>query len=118
MGANRLDTLLSINPRLAVVLGIVTTVAAQVLLKRAGVAPLFRPNWFLLIVLSLGSYALSFVSYYIALRSFDISTIQPIMMASIVALVSLYGILSGEKFTVFKITGIVLAASSVFLMSR
>ena len=118
MGTNRLETLLSINPRLAVVLGIVTTVAAQVLLKRAGAEPLFRLNWYLLMVLSLGSYALSFLSYYIALRRFDISTVQPIMMVCIVALVSLYGILSGEKFTLSKIAGIVLAASSVFLMSR
>lgn len=107
-----------LNPKIYVILGIVTTVIAQISLKRAGGVDSFKTNWFMLVSLSMLFYALSFISYYFALRSFDISTIQPIMMASIVTLIALYGFAFGESFNYFKLSGIILAVFSIFLILK
>jgi multidrug transporter EmrE-like cation transporter len=107
-----------LNPKMYVILGIVTTVIAQISLKRAGGVDPFKSNWLTLISLSISFYVLSFVSYYFALRNFDISTIQPIMMVSIVALIALYGFAAGESFNYFKLFGVIMAVFSIFLISK
>jgi multidrug transporter EmrE-like cation transporter len=106
------------SPKMYVILGIITTVIAQISLKRAGGVDTLKSNWLILVSLSLSFYVMSFVSYYFALRNFDISTIQPIMMASIVTLIALYGFAVGESFNYLKAIGILLAAFSIFLISK
>lgn len=113
------DTIMiQINPVLYVILGILTTVAAQILLKTAGQCTVFKLNWFLYIFLSLLSYSLSFLSYYMALTYFDISKVSPIIMASCVALIALYGFVIGESFNLMKCLGIALAVVAIFLLSK
>jgi len=109
---------MDLNPKVYVISGIIVTVAAQIALKRAGGYDPFKIDWFVLILLSIFFYLVSFVSYYFALRSFDISTVQPIMMASIVTLIALYGFAVGESFNYFKAVGIIMAIVSVFLISK
>lgn len=106
-----------INPLLYVVVGIITTVTAQIFLKIAGQLDLFKIKWFLFIFISLSSYGLSFVSYYMAVKHFDISKISPLMMAGTMVLIALYGFLTGESFNQMKISGIVLAIIAIFLLS-
>jgi|GEM_PF-861070 len=110
--------IINIDPRLYVVFGVVTTAVAQISLKRAGVATPFKELWFVFVFLSMIFYALSFISYYFALRNFDISTVQPIMMVSIVALITLYGFFAGESFNYYKLSGIVIAVFSIVLISK
>ncbi len=110
--------MIQINPIIYVVLGIVTTVAAQIFLKIAGSYELFRQKWLLFIFFSLFSYGLSFLTYYLALTYFDISKISPIIMASCVVLIALYGLTIGEPFNPFKVIGIVFAITSIFLLSK
>ncbi len=107
-----------ISPIYYVIAGIITTVTAQIFLKVAGQCNLFKIKWFLFIFISLSSYAISFLSYYMALKYFDISKIGPIMMASTVALIALYGFTTGEPFNNLKISGIIMAIISVFLISK
>ena len=104
--------------QLYVIIGIATTAVAQIFLKRGGAFETFKINWLILIFLSLFFYAMSFLSYYIALKHYDISTIQPIMMASIVALIALYGFIVGESFNYIKLSGILLAILSIVLISK
>jgi len=109
---------MNINPIWYVILGIITTVAAQIFLKIAGSYASFKIKWLLFIFSSLFSYGLSFVSYYFALTYFDISKISPIIMASCVSLIALYGFVTGEPFNQMKLYGIVLAIISIFLISK
>jgi len=111
-------TMPNIDPKLYVIIGIVTTAVAQISLKRAGMADPFKETWLLFVFLSMFFYAMSFISYYFALRNFDISTVQPIMMVSIVALITLYGFFAGESFNYYKISGIIIAALSIILISN
>lgn len=110
--------IISANPKIYVILGILTTALAQVFLKQSGGIEHFKWSWFVFLFLSMAFYLMSFVSYYFALRSFDISTVQPIMMVSIVALITLYGFFAGEIFNYYKITGIIMACLSIILISK
>ena len=107
-----------VNPKIYVILGIVSTVIAQISLKRAGGVDPFKSNWLILVSLSISFYGMSFVSYYFALRNFDISTIQPIMMVAIVTLIAIYGFVVGESWNYFKLFGTLLAMFSIFLISK
>lgn len=111
-------TVMHMDPKLYVLIGIFTTAIAQISLKRAGLAEPFKEIWCVFVFMSMFFYVLSFVSYYFALRSFDISTVQPIMMVSVVALITLYGFFAGESFNYYKISGIIIAALSVILISK
>ena len=111
-------TLLNIDPKLYVIIGIFTTAIAQISLKQSGGMDHFQLAWFLFIFFSITFYLMSFVSYYFALRSFDISTVQPIMMVSIVALITLYGFFAGENFNLYKVSGIIMACLSIVLISK
>jgi drug/metabolite transporter (DMT)-like permease len=108
----------SLNPILFVFFGIITSAAAQIFLKIGSSFELFQFRWYLHLVFSLLSYAIAFFSYYLALKYFDISKISPIMMASIVSIVAIYGFLSGESFTYSKIFGIILSFVAIFLISK
>jgi uncharacterized membrane protein len=107
-----------IYSKLYVIIGIITTVAAQILLKIAGSHEIFKARWFFYIILSLSFYSISFLAYYMALRYFEISKVQPIMMVSIVSLVALYGFVVGESFNHLKLSGIILAIIAIFLISK
>jgi len=108
----------TMDPRLYVIIGIVTTAIAQISLKRAGGEQQFVQGWFIWLFLSAVFYMMSFVSYYLSLRYYDISTVQPIMMVSILAMITLYGFISGESFNYYKFAGIVVSVLSIFLISK
>jgi drug/metabolite transporter (DMT)-like permease len=106
------------SPIVYIVIGISTSVAAQILVKIAGQQHMFTMKWFLYIFLSLSSYSIAFVGYYMALKYFDISKAGPIMMASTVALIALYGFATGEPFNHLKLSGIVLAIIAICLIFK
>lgn len=108
----------SINPVSYVVAGIIVTAAAQIFLKKSSSFELMSVKWCLYLSLSLFSYFLSFVTYYLALRYFDISKISPIMMASIISIIALYGYWAGESMSLSRVFGIVLAVISIVFISR
>jgi len=110
--------IMSIDPKLYVIVGIVTTVIAQISLKQAGGEQQFVLGWYVWLFLSSVFYAMSFVCYYFSLRYYDISTVQPIMMVSIVAMITLYGFFSGESFGYYKFAGIIVSVLSILLISK
>ena len=109
---------IQIDAKLFVISGIITTAIAQISLKRAGSLEALTFNWGCLFLASIFFYGISFVSYYFALKSFDISTVQPIMMVSIVALITIYGFFAGENFNYYKFFGIAMACFSIILISK
>ena len=108
----------SINPIVYVVIGIIITSAAQIFLKIGSSFEIFKAKWSLYLFLSLLCYSISFLSYYLALMYFDISKISPVMMASIISIVALYGFLTGETLNLLRIIGIILAIISIIFISR
>jgi drug/metabolite transporter (DMT)-like permease len=103
----------SINPILYVVIGIFITAAAQILLKIGSSFEILKAQWLLYLFLSLCCYSISFVAYYFALRYFDISKISPIMMSSIICIITVYGFLSGEKINSLRLLGIVISIIAI-----
>ena len=119
MGLKSMSEIESAVPPVFYVLGgIVITAAAQIFLKVGSSAEAFKKRWFSFLLLSLASYGLSFVSYYLALKHYEISKVSPIMMASIISLVSLYGFLAGEALSLLRVIGILVAVVSIILISR
>jgi len=101
-----------------VLVGIASTALAQIALKLAGKHTVLHLKWSLWLLLSLTAYAVSFLTYYMALKSFDISKVQPIMMAGIVTIISLYGFATGENFDRMRLSGVILSIISIFLISK
>jgi drug/metabolite transporter (DMT)-like permease len=109
---------ISINPIYYVIFGIIITAAAQILLKIGSSFDMFKYKWLLYLFISLCCYSLSFVSYYLALRYYDISKISPIMMASIICIITGYGFFSGEHINISRLFGITLAIVSIIFIHR
>ena len=105
-------------PVFFVLIGIATTALAQILLKKGSSFDILGSKWLVYLSMSLFAYSISFLSYYLALQHYDISKISPIMMASIVSIVALYGFFVGEHFNLSKLSGIILAVISVYLISK
>lgn len=105
-----------LNPAIYVVIGIIVTAAAQIFLKRSSAYEVFALKGLLYLSMSIFCYLMSFISYYLALKYFDISKISPIMMIGIVSLVAVYGFLAGESFNFIKVSGIILAIISIVLI--
>jgi drug/metabolite transporter (DMT)-like permease len=108
----------SINPVFYVILGIFITAAAQILLKIGSSFEILKPKWIMYLFLSLTCYSISFVAYYLALRFFDISKISPIMMSSIICIITVYGFLSGEQISFSRLFGIVMAIISIIFIYK
>ena len=99
------------------IVGIITSALAQIFLKRGSLYEILELKWLISISLSLFSYFVAFIAYYLALKHYEISKISPIMMASIVSIVALYGILNGEHVSIMKLCGILLAVCSVYMLT-
>jgi drug/metabolite transporter (DMT)-like permease len=108
----------SINPILYVVFGIIITAAAQILLKIGSSFEILKSKWIMYLFLSLCCYSLSFVAYYLALRYYDISKISPIMMSSIICIITVYGFFSGEQINLSRLFGIVIAIISIIFIYK
>lgn len=107
-----------LNPSLFVILGIATTALAQIILKSGSSFDVLSRKWILYLGLSLSSYGISFVSYYLALKFFEITKVAPIMMVSTLGLVALYGFWSGESFNPVKLCGILMAIMAIIFIVR
>ncbi len=108
----------SVNPIIYVIIGIFITAAAQILLKIGSSYDMLKSKWLLYLFLSLCCYAISFIAYYLALRHFDISKISPIMMSSIICIITVYGFFSGEQINLSRLLGIAIAIISIFFIYR
>lgn len=109
---------MNIDAKIYVIVGILATAIAQISLKISSAHKVMHFKWTMWLLLSLIVYAVSFLSYYMALKSFDISKIQPIMMAGIIAIIALYGYATGEDFNRLRLAGVMLAVMSIVLISK
>jgi drug/metabolite transporter (DMT)-like permease len=109
---------LKFSPISFVIIGIASTSLAQILLKFGSSFDVLSKKWIISLFMSLLTYSISFLSYYLALRFYDITKISPVMMASTVSIVALYGFSVGENMNFSKLIGILLAILSIFLISK
>jgi drug/metabolite transporter (DMT)-like permease len=108
----------SINPAYYVIIGIIITAAAQILLKIGSSFEILKFQWLLYLFLSLCCYFISFIAYYFALRYFDISKISPIMMSSIICIITVYGFMSGEKINSLRLLGIIISIIAIIFIYK
>jgi drug/metabolite transporter (DMT)-like permease len=113
-----LNIIRSLNPIVYVIIGIFITAAAQILLKIGSSFEILKAQWLLYLFLSLCCYSMSFLSYYFALRYFDISKISPIMMSSIICIITIYGFLSGEKINLSRLLGIGISIIAIIFIYK
>jgi drug/metabolite transporter (DMT)-like permease len=99
-----------------VALGIFLSAAAQVCLKKATSFKMWSATWNGTIGLSLFCYSLSFVLYYLALRSLPISKVSPVMTVGVVVLTVSFGIFSGETLLLRNIVGLFVGICSILLI--
>lgn len=106
------------------ILSAACSVAASVGLKAAGagsaqaVAPSLLAQA-LPYLGAIGAYGLGFGFYALALRQLDLTLAYPLMVASAIAGVFLYGLLSGtETVTVMRMAGAAFIAIGVFLILK
>lgn len=109
---------MNFDPKTYVILGIISTALAQILLKVASAHGVMQLKWAISLSLSLLAYAVSFSTYYMALKYFDISKVQPIMMASILSIIALYGFAAGEDFNRLRLAGVLLSILSIVLITK
>jgi len=107
-----------LSPISYVLIGIATTSIAQIVLKVGSSTEVLSKKWLFYLTISLISYSVAFLCYYLALRYFDISKISPIMTVSTVAVVVLFGFLSGEHFSITRVIGILISFVSIFLLLK
>jgi len=99
-----------------VLVGIVFSALAQICMKKATTIDVKTFGWFMVLSLSMFCYALSFLSYYFALKSFPVSKVGPVMTVGVVALVVLLGTALGEVITLKQVAGLVLSICSILLI--
>lgn len=109
---------MNVDAKSYVILGIISTAMAQIFLKIASAHSVMQIKWIMCLLASMLAYLVSFSTYYMALRSYDISKIQPIMMASILSLIALYGFAAGEDLNRMRMAGILLSILSVVLITK
>ena len=96
--------------------GIIFSSTAQICMKIAADHDAISLKWFTLLTGSATSYFLSFIMYYFALKHFPISKVSPAMTVAVVALVTLFGIYSGEVLSIKQIIGVGLAFLSIAMI--
>lgn len=102
---------------LLVLLGIISAVVAQVLMKNASQNVFFEKKWLVLILLSAISYGFAFLLQSYILKFFDLSKIAPAMAIGIMILVFGSGIwLFGEEISIKQGVGVLLGLISVYLI--
>jgi drug/metabolite transporter (DMT)-like permease len=99
-----------------VIFGIITSASAQVVLKMSSVAGIWSKSWFAFIFLSALLYLISFGFYFFILKMFPISKIYPFMTVCIILIVTSYGFLAGEPFTVRQLIGLLLGMGSIYFI--
>jgi drug/metabolite transporter (DMT)-like permease len=110
--------MIKINPLYFVALGITTTSIAQIVLKVGSSFKILSKQWILILFLSVVSYFIAFVCYYLALRYYDLSKLSPLMTVSTVLIITLYSYFAGENLNSIRILGILLAITSIFFISK
>ena len=99
-----------------VISGVLFSSLAQLNLKKASQVAMDSVEWYGVLLLSLLCYAISFVSYYYALKYFPLSRIGPIMTVGVVTLVVLFGLMAGEIINWRQGLGICLSLFAIVLL--
>ena len=108
---------MSLNSNVVFIIGgVIFSSTAQVCMKIAADHGTINLKWFTLLTGSAISYILSFIMYYFALKYFPISKVSPAMTVAVVALVTLFGIYSGEVLSIKQIIGVGLAFLSIAMI--
>lgn len=99
-----------------VMLGMFTTVMAQVLLKKAAYFEVRTNPWLIYMAISAMTYGVSFVLYSRILKYYELNKIYPAMTVGQIMLVTLYGLMIGEVITGRHALGLLLGGIAIYLI--
>lgn len=98
--------------------GIISSVTAQFLLKKASVFSFKETAFFIYFIFAGLAYVVSFGLYTIVLKYFPISKASPIMTLGTMAMVILLGVfVFHEIITIKQIAGIILGVAAIILIA-
>lgn len=102
---------------LIIAIGVVLTVAAQVLVKHTSFHQFWSKKFLLFIGGSIVAYCLAFLAQAYLMRHFPLSKVGPVMSIATMLLVFVCGFwFFQEEITIKQIIGIALGATSIYLI--
>ena len=108
--------MLTLSPPFLVAGAVVMTALAQILLKKASFLEVKTATWFLLMGLSAGSYALSFLLYSQMLRHYPLNKAYPATTVAQIVLITLFGLTIGEAVDLRHALGLACGVLAVYLI--
>jgi len=108
--------MINIPTSLLVILGMFTTVLAQVLLKKAAYFEVKTTPWLMYMAFSAITYAFSFILYSRILKYYELNKIYPAMTVGQIMLVALYSVLIGEMVSGRHALGLFLGGAAIYLI--
>jgi multidrug transporter EmrE-like cation transporter len=106
----------TLSPPWFVAIGIAATAFAQILLKESSHHGVMGTPWIAFMIVAAASYALSFLLYALALKTYPLNKIYPTMTVAQLAIVTVYGLAVGEAIDLRHAAGLVLAVVSIYLI--
>ncbi|MDY0104660.1 MAG: EamA family transporter [Lentimicrobium sp.] len=98
-------------------ISILSAVLAQILIKKATFFQFAEKKWFLIILISLLLYAITFFTQTMVVRMFPISKILPVSAIAVMILIFISGIVFfGESVNLKQIIGILFGVLSIILI--
>lgn len=108
--------MLSLPPPVLVAMGVISTAAAQLLLKRAASHEHWSSMWLTFMGVSAGFYVLSFAMYSQMLRYYALNKIYPATTVAQILLITLIGLMLGESLEGRQIVGLAFGMLAVYLL--
>ena len=106
----------TISPPWLVAIGILATSLAQILLKQSSFHGTLSTLWLVFVGVAALSYGTSFLLYALALRSYPLNKVYPVMTVAQLAIVTIYGMAIGEAIDLRHAMGLLLAVGAIVLI--
>lgn len=105
-----------ISPPWLVAIGILATSLAQILLKQSSFHGTLSAMWIVFVGVAAVAYGSSFLLYALALKSYPLNKVYPVMTVAQLAIVTVYGMTIGEAIDLRHAMGLVLAVAAIVLI--
>ena len=105
-----------ISPPWLVAVGILATALAQILLKQSSAHATLSLAWTMLVGVAALAYGASFLLYALALRSYPLNKVYPVMTVAQLAIVTVYGLAVGETVDLRHALGLLLAVAAIVVI--
>lgn len=105
-----------ISPPWLVAIGILATSLAQILLKQSSFHGTLSAMWVAFVGVAAVAYGASFLMYALALKTYPLNKVYPVMTVAQLAIVTVYGMAIGESIDLRHALGLLLAVAAIVMI--